>query len=67
MAKADCAFCEASGYRSCDKCGNVVFSLEVLGPKGEELCAYCLDELGIEQPIPEAARHLPPEVLAKLR
>lgn len=67
MAKADCAFCEASGYRSCDKCGNVVFSLEVLGANGEELCGYCLDDLGIEQPLPAWMKDLPPDQLAKLR
>jgi formylmethanofuran dehydrogenase subunit E len=53
MAEADCPTCEAMGYRSCDKCGNPVFSLAVRGPLGEELCGYCLEDLGIRVPEPD--------------
>ena len=60
MAAADCAICEAEGYRSCDKCGNVVMSLDVLGPGGEELCAYCLEDLGISPGEPPWMKALSP-------
>lgn len=56
MAEADCAMCAAMGYRSCDKCGNPVYSLDVLGPHGEELCAYCLEDAGIVLPAPSWAK-----------
>lgn len=43
MAEADCAFCAASGYRSCDRCGNIVFEYNP-SALGVELCGYCLDD-----------------------
>lgn len=43
MAEADCPVCEASGFRSCDECGNPIFPpFDFRG--GPELCAYCEDE-----------------------
>lgn len=39
MAAADCAVCAAMGYRSCDRCGGVVF---VPHPVLGDLCEYCL-------------------------
>lgn len=45
MAEPDCEICEASGYRSCDLCGNVVFE-PWRSPLGilREWCAYCVEE-----------------------
>jgi hypothetical protein len=42
MARADCPFCEASGYRACDVCGNPVFPPIKRTALGLELCAYCI-------------------------
>ena len=48
MAEADCELCRMMGYRSCDVCGNVVFPANLAdSPKGRELCAYCLNDLGL--------------------
>lgn len=38
MATADCEMCALMGYRSCDKCGNVVFERSALGV---DLCEWC--------------------------
>lgn len=45
MAEACCGFCEALGYRSCDKCGAPVFWL--VPDRSDELCGYCLVDLGV--------------------
>lgn len=39
MGAPDCGICEVLGYRSCDRCGDVVFDLS---PLGLEVCGYCL-------------------------
>lgn len=41
MAKAHCAICEACGYRSCDKCGGVVFELLMTAFGPRDICTYC--------------------------
>lgn len=47
MAEADCPTCEASGYRACDICSNVVFPHNLEDPLagGRELCGYCLGDI----------------------
>lgn len=67
MAAPDCAFCESSGFRSCDVCGGPVMQRAVRGPEGQEWCAYCLEDHGLAvvgppAPIVEAlqARHANP-------
>lgn len=50
MAEADCAICEALGYRSCDRCGSPVFpdkAPQLDDLLGEELCPYCLTPSGV--------------------
>jgi len=41
--RADCSFCEASGFRACDMCGNPVFPPIQPTPMGLELCGLCLE------------------------
>lgn len=43
MAAADCGMCELLGFRSCDVCGNPVFT-ETPGEK--DLCVYCISDEG---------------------
>jgi hypothetical protein len=38
MAEPDCGLCALAGYRSCDRCGGVVFTPS---PLGIDLCGYC--------------------------
>jgi hypothetical protein len=66
MAEADCPSCDAMGYRSCDECGGPVMQHEVRGPAGEELCAYCLIDAGIELPEPAWMKNLPPQKKLRL-
>lgn len=41
--------CAALGYRSCDRCGNVVFPANLTDPialaAAEELCGYCIGDI----------------------
>jgi hypothetical protein len=49
--KSSCAHCRAQGHRECDECSGPVFPHQFgLAPDGRDLCAYCLDDLGIELP-----------------
>jgi len=41
MGKADCDICETLGYRSCDRCGGILFTAPARTPLGLELCADC--------------------------
>ncbi len=41
MAQADCAVCEALGYRSCDLCEAVIFDPDPLATAGMEWCVDC--------------------------
>lgn len=42
MADPDCVLCELVGYRSCDRCGGVVFKVH---PLLGDLCAYCIEDV----------------------
>lgn len=42
MASPHCGICEYMGYRSCDLCGQIVFSVVAGQP---ELCQFCEDDL----------------------
>jgi hypothetical protein len=41
MAMADCLVCEGAGYRSCDRCGGIVF--DPVAGAVSDLCGSCVD------------------------
>lgn len=54
MAKADCGFCEAMGFRACDSCGGPAWAGDGQNQQnlflvdGAELCGYCVGKPAVQ-------------------